>query len=405
MQFHKTFYKFLKWNVVLATLLGGFFLVGCESTERSQPPRPAPEVAVVEVQPQKVVLTTELPGRTSAFRVAEIRPQVSGLIQRRMFTEGSDVTAGEALYQIDPAPFQAVLDNAKAALGRSEASLMAIRLKAERLGELLAYKAVSQQDYDDATAALKQVEADIEYWKAMVKTARINLGYTTIKASIPGRIGKSSVTDGALVAAYQPMALATIQLLDPMYVDVSQSTTEVLRLRRRLEEGRLDQDGANQKKVRIILDDGTEYPLEGTLQFRDVTVDLTTGSVILRLVFPNPNGVLLPGMFIRAVVEEGVNPQAILIPQQAVSRNPKGNPVALIVDAEDNVQQRMLTLDRSVGNTWLVSSGLVPGDRVIVEGLLKVRPGASVKVVPFATDTEKNSSEPNNAAPVPAKSN
>jgi membrane fusion protein (multidrug efflux system) len=405
MQFHKTFYKFLKWNVVLATLLGGFFLVGCESTERSQAPRPAPEVAVVEVQPQKVVLTTELPGRTSAFRVAEIRPQVSGLIQRRMFTEGSDVTAGEALYQIDPAPFQAVLDNAKAALGRSEASLMAIRLKAERLGELLAYKAVSQQDYDDATAALKQVEADIEYWKAMVKTARINLGYTTIKASIPGRIGKSSVTDGALVAAYQPMALATIQLLDPMYVDVSQSTTEVLRLRRRLEEGRLDQDGANQKKVRIILDDGTEYPLEGTLQFRDVTVDLTTGSVILRLVFPNPNGVLLPGMFIRAVVEEGVNPQAILIPQQAVSRNPKGNPVALIVDAEDNVQQRMLTLDRSVGNTWLVSSGLVPGDRVIVEGLLKVRPGASVKVVPFATDTEKNSSEPNNAAPVPAKSN
>jgi len=405
MEFHKTFYKFLKWNVVVATLLAGFFLGGCESTEQSQPPRPAPEVAVVKVQPQKVVLTTELPGRTSAFRVAEIRPQVSGLVQKRLFTEGSDVKAGQALYQIDPAPFQAVLDNAMAALGRSEANLLAIRLKAKRLGELLASKAVSQQDYDDATAALKQVEADIEYWKAMVKTARINLGNTTIKASISGRIGKSSVTDGALVAAYQPMALATIQQLNSMYVDVSQSTTEVLRLRRRLEEGRLAQDETNGKNVRIILDDGTEYPIEGTLQFRDVTVDLTTGSVILRLVFPNPENFLLPGMFVRAVVEEGVNPQAILVPQEAVSRNPKGNPVALIVDAEDKVQKRMLTLDRAIGNTWLVSSGLVPGDRVIVEGLQKVRPGASVKVVPFENGSEENSSESKNAAALPAKSN
>ena len=230
------------------------------------------------------------------------------------------------LYQIDPAPFQAALDNAKAALGKSEANLPSIRLRAERYKELLAEKAVSQQDYDDAAAALKQAEADIEYWKAAVETARINLGYTRVTAPISGRIGKSNVTDGALVTAYQPVALATIQQLDPIYVDVPQSTTELLRLKRRLEDGRLNQNGTNQKKVKLILEDGTAYPLEGTLQFRDVTVDPTTGSVILRIVFPNPEGVLLPGMFVRAVVKEGVNEQAILIPQQAVSRDPKGNP-------------------------------------------------------------------------------
>ena len=231
------------------------------------------------------------------------------------------------LYQIDPAPFQAALDNAKAALGRAEANLPAIRSRAERYKELLADKAVSQQDYDDAAAALKQAEADIQYWKATVETARINLGYTRVTAPISGRIGRSNVTEGALVTAYQPVALATIQQLDPIYVDVPQSTAELLRLKRRLEDGRLNQDGTNQNKVQLILEDGTAYPLEGTLQFRDVTVDPTTGSVILRIVFPNPEGVLLPGMFVRAVVEEGVNEQAILVPQQAVSRDPKGNPV------------------------------------------------------------------------------
>ncbi|MBW2650308.1 MAG: efflux RND transporter periplasmic adaptor subunit [Deltaproteobacteria bacterium] len=405
MQLNRIVYKSLKWNVVLMALSAGLLLGGCDGQQQSPPPPPVPEVVVVTVQPQKVILTTELPGRTSAFRVAEIRPQVNGLIQKRLFTEGSDVKTGQVLYQIDPAPFKAALNNTKAALGRAEASLSAVSLRVERYQELLAVKAVSRQDCDDAVAALKQTEADIEYWKAMLETARINLEYTRVTAPISGRIGRSSVTEGAIVTAYQPVPMATIQQLDPVYVDVPQSTTEVLRLKRRLEGGHLDQNGASQKKVKLIQEDGTAYPLEGTLQFRGVTVEPTTGSIILRVVFPNPNGVLLPGMFVRAVMEEGVDEQAILVPQQAVPRNPKGNPIALIVDAESKVQQRMLTLDRAIGNTWLVSSGLVTGDRVIVEGLQKVRPGASVKIVPFATGSEENSGERKDAAPLPAKSN
>ena len=363
-----------------------------------------PEVAVVTIKPKQVVITTELGGRTSANLVAEVRPQVGGIIQKRLFTEGSDVKAGQPLFQIDLSLYQAALDNAKAALSRSEANLSAIRLKADRLRELLADKAVSQQDYDDAAAALKQTQADIQYWQANVETARINLKYTSITAPISGRIGKSSVTVGSLVTASQGTVLATIQQLDPMYVDVPQSTAEVLRLRRGLKEGRLDQNGTNQKRVQLILEDGTTYPLEGTFQFRDVTVDPTTGSVILRVVFPNPKSVLLPGMFVRAVVQEGVNKQAILIPQQAVSRDPKGNPLTLIVDAESKVQLRMLTLDRAIGDQWLVSSGLAPGERVVIEGLQKVKPGASVRAVPFATDGEKTSGEGKNAAP-PVKTN
>ena len=369
------------WTIVLMALLGGLSLGGCDS--RQQSPPPVPEVVTVNAQPQRLVLTTELPGRTSAYLVAEIRPQVNGIIQKRLFPEGSEVKAGDVLYQIDPAPFHAALDSARAALGRSEANLPTIRLRAERYRGLLSEKAVSQQDYDDKEAALKQAEADIEYWKAAVETARINLGYTRVTAPIAGRIGKSNVTDGALVTAYQALALATIQEIDPIYVDVPQSTSELLRLKRRLEEGHLNQDGPNQKKVKLTLEDGAAYSFNGTLQFRDVTVDPTTGSVILRVVFPNPEGVLLPGMFVRAVVKEGINEHAILIPQQAVSRDPKGNPVTLIVDGEGKVQQRMLVLERTIGDQWLVSSGLAPGDRVIVEGLQKVRPGDAVKVVPF----------------------
>lgn len=338
---------------------------------------------------ESVVLTTELPGRTSAYLVAEIRPQVNGIIQKRLFTEGSNVRAGQVLYQIDPAPFQAVLENAKAAVAKAEANLAAIRSRAERFKELLPDKAVSQQEYDDAAAALKQTEADIAVWKATVQTARINLGYTRITAPISGRIGKSNATEGALVTAQQPAPLSSIQQLDSVYVDVPQSTTELLRLKRSLEGGRLNQGGANQRKVKLFLEDGSAYPLAGTLQFRDVTVDPTTGSVILRVVFPNPNGVLLPGMFVRAVVQEGINAQAILIPQQAVSRDPKGNPLVLVVDAGGKVSQRMLTLDRAIGDKWLVTAGLGSGDRVIVEGMQKVRPGASVKAVPFEAAKSK----------------
>jgi membrane fusion protein, multidrug efflux system len=384
------FEPLIKWSVALTALASLLLVGGCQSGQgRQTAPAPAPEVATVKVSLESAVLTTELPGRTSAYLAAEIRPQVNGIIQKRLFTEGSSVRTGQVLYQIDPAPFQANLDNAKAAAAKAEANLAAIRSRAERFKELLPDKAVSQQEYDDAAAALKQTEADIEYSKAMVRTARINLGYTRITAPISGRIGKSNVTEGTLVTAQQPTPLSVIQQLDTVYVDVPQSTTELLRLKRSLEGGRLNQGGANQKKVKLFLEDGSEYPLEGTLQFRDVTVDPTTASVILRVVFPNPNGVLLPGMFVRAVVREGIKEKAILIPQQAVSRDPKGNPLALVVDAGDKVSQRMLTLDRAIGDKWLVTAGLASGDRVIVEGMQKVRPGASVKAVPFEAAKSK----------------
>jgi membrane fusion protein (multidrug efflux system) len=366
----------------------GLILGGCgQKTTGTQ--SIAPEVAVVTIQPKQVVITTELSGRTFPNLVAEVRPQVGGIIQKRLFTEGSDVKAGQVLYKIDPSPFQAALDNASASLARSEAYLSTIRLKAERLRELLVDKAVSRQDYDDAAAALKQTEADIQLGKAMVETAIINMRYTSVMAPISGRIGRSNVTQGALVTASQSLPLATIQQLDPMYVDVPQSTTDVLRLRQGLKEGSLDQNGASQKKVKLILEDGTAYPLEGTLQFRDITVDPTTGSVILRIIFPNPKDILLPGMVVRTVVQEGINKRAILVPQQAVSRDPKGNPFTLIVDAASKVQLRMLTLERAIGDQWLVSSGLAQGERVIVEGMQKVTPGSLVKVVPFETDKKK----------------
>jgi membrane fusion protein (multidrug efflux system) len=386
-------------------LLGVLLAAGCGQQSAGGPPQGGPpEVAVVTIRAENVTTTTDLAGRTSAHQVAEVRPQVGGIVQRRLFQEGADVKAGQTLYQIDPAPYRAALDNATAALARSEASLPAVRLRAERVQALLADRAVSRQDSDDAAAALRQAEADVRYWKATVETARINLKNTSVTAPISGRIGRSNVTEGALVAAYQPVVLATVQQLDPMYVDVTQSSTEQLQLRRRLQEGRLDRNGAGQKKVRLTLDDGTAYPLDGTLQFRDVTVDPSTGSVILRIVVPNPKGVLLPGMFVRAAVKEGVHRQAILVPQQGVSRDPKGNPVALIVDSADKVQQRMLTLDRAVGDQWLVVSGLAAGDRVIVEGMQRARPGSSVKAVPFAAVEEKGGEERKPAAP-PAEAN
>lgn len=376
--------KIFKINRISAALLCASLLIlgGC-GNQKAGGPMPVPEVAYVTIQQKQVALTTELPGRTAAHLVAEVRPQVGGIIQKRLFTEGADVQAGQALFQIDPALYQATLENAKASLARSEAQVTTLQLKEKRLKELLADRAVSQQDYDDAAAALKQSQADIQYAKATLETARINLKYTTIAAPISGRIGKSSVTEGALVTAQQATALATIQQLDPIYVDVSQSTADIMRLRNLLAKGLIDQNGKTQKKVRLILDDGSEYPLSGTLQFRDISVDSTTGSVILRIVFPNPNGILLPGMFVRAVVQEGIDKQAILVPQQGVSRDPKGNPVTLIVDKEGKVQQKPLTLDRAIGDAWLVTAGLAVGDRVIVEGMLKAKPGMPVKAVPF----------------------
>jgi membrane fusion protein (multidrug efflux system) len=259
-------------------------------------------------------------------------------------------------------------------------------LKAERFRELIAVKAISQQDFDNAAAALKQAEADVEYSKAMVESARINLAYTRVIAPITGRIGKSNVTIGALVTALQGSPLAVVQQLDPIYVDATQSSATLLRLKRNIASGLLKGNGPNQTRVKLLLEDGTPYPQEGSVKFSDVTVDPSSGSFILRMVFPNPKQILLPGMYVRAVVQEGEVDRAILVPQQGVSRDPKGNPVALIVDGSDKVQQRMLTLDRAIGDRWLVSSGLKPGDQVIVEGVQKVRPGAAVKVVPFQED-------------------
>jgi len=386
-----------------AALLAVCSLAGCQNSGAKAPgPAGPPEVAVVEMKPERIAITTELPGRTSAYLIAEVRPQVSGIIQQRFFKEGSDVKAGEVLYQIDPATYQAAYDSARAALARAEANVTSIRFRADRYRELVEIRAVSRQEYDDATAALKQAEAEIAAGKAAVETARINLGYTRVTAPIAGRIGKSSVTVGALVTAGQGLPLATVQQIDPVYVDVTQSSAVLLQLQKAMARGALKRASANRARVKLILEDGTPYPLEGALQFQDVTVDQTTGSYILRIVFPNPKRVLLPGMFARAVLEEGVSEKALLVPQQGISRDPKGNPLALIVDAENKVQQRVLTLVRTIGDRWLVSDGLAPGERVVVEGMQKVRPGAVVKAVPFA---EAAGAPGRTAAPAAAKSN
>jgi len=377
-----------------APLFSILWLVGCNGQTEAQQAAQAPEVAVVVIQPQRVELSTELPGRTSPYRIAEIRPQVSGIVQKRLFQEGADVKAGQLLYQIDSAPFQVAHESARASLAKAQANLPSLKLKAERYKELLAEDAVSRQDYDDAAASVEQSRAEVEYWKAAVEAARINLGYTRVAAPISGRIGKSSVTDGALVTAYQPAPLAVIQQLDPIYVDVTQSSAELLRLRRNLESGRLSADGETSRKVRLLLEDGAPYPQEGTLQFRDVTVDPTTGSFTLRIVVPNQRNLLLPGMFLRAVVQEGVMEQAILAPQQGIIRTPKGEPVAWVVDESGKVQQRPLTLNRTIGNAWLISSGLAAGDRVIVEGMLNVRPGTVVKAVPLSATKETAAAQP-----------
>ena len=363
----------------------------------------APEVGVVTVQPERVVLTTELPGRVSAYLVSEVRPQVSGLILKRLFTEGQVVRAGDVLYEIDPAMYKAAYDQAKAAVAMAEANLPAIRSRAERFEGLLEINAVGQQEYDDASAALKQAEAALAAAKAASETARINLSYTPVKAPISGRIGKSGITVGALVTAHQPVSLATIQTLDPVYVDLTQSTTELFRLRRRLQNGVLDHPGEAQNEVELLLEDDTPYPMKGAFRFRDVTVDPSTGSVILRVVFPNPDRILLPGMFVRARVKEGVKEEAILIPQQGVSRDPKGKPFALVVNASGEAEMRRLELDRAIGDKWLVSTGLAPGDRLIVEGIQRVRPSMAVEVVPFSED-EARPTAPDDTPPSTSES-
>ncbi|MGE8046915.1 efflux RND transporter periplasmic adaptor subunit [Pseudomonas monteilii] len=349
----------------LLPLLLATLLAGCGKQEAAQPAA-APQVGVYQVKAQSLVLTTDLPGRTTAYRVAEVRPQVSGIIQKRAFTEGSEVKQGQPLYQIDPRTYNAQL-------ARAEANLRSAGNLAQRYQRLLQTNAVSQQQYDDAQATWLQAQADAQM-------ARINVQYTQVLSPISGRIGRSSVTEGALVTNGQEQELATVTQLDPIYVDVTQPITKLLGLQRALESGHL-QNGARQAEVSLALDDGSPYPLKGTLKFSEVRVDPTTGSVTLRAEFPNPQRTLLPGMFVRARLNEGVSEAALLVPQQAVVRDTRGQPQVWLVGADNQVQQHEVEVLRTVGNAWLIGKGLNPGDRVVTEGLQRLSKGIQVEPV------------------------
>lgn len=370
---------------VTALLLSALMLSGCNDADSTATPAqtgaPQPEVGVVEITPHPVTLDTELSGRTAAHLIAEVRPQVGGIILERQFEEGSEVKAGQVLYRIDPATYQAAYDLARATLARDEATVTTARLKADRYKELVKIQAVSQEDYDDAAAALKQARATVAMDKASVETARIELAYTRVTAPIDGRIGRSAVTRGALVTADQDNALATIQQLDPIYVDVTQASADLLRLKRALASGSLQRADELEANVELILEDGTRYGQRGRLQFSEVSVDERTGTVTLRAVFPNPQQELLPGMYVRARLIEGNRQAAILAPQQAVTHDTQGRPTALVLNADDTVELRNLTVERALGNQWLVTDGLQAGDRLIVDGLQKVQPGAQARAV------------------------
>ena len=367
--------------------LAAVALVSCDWKQSAAPPaKPAVQVGVVTLQPQQVSVTTELPGRTTAFLTADVRPQVNGLITKRIFIEGADVKAGEQLYQIDPAIYQATYDSAVATLAHNQAALASARAKSARYKPLAAAQAVSRQDYDDAVAATAEAVADIGTAQASIEQAKINLVYTKVTAPISGRIGRSSVTPGALVTANQTTVLATVTQLDPIYVDLNQPATTLLRLRQELATGKLQKVGPNQAKIELILEDGSKYPVPGTLQFSEVTVDQSTGSVIQRAVFPNPKAFLLPGMFVTAHIEEGISENGILVPQQGVMRDPKGQASIFLVGADNKVALRTIHTDRAIGDKWLVTDGVSAGDRVIVTGLQKVMPGVPVHATEMTPD-------------------
>ncbi|MEM5434957.1 efflux RND transporter periplasmic adaptor subunit [Paraburkholderia diazotrophica] len=366
---------------LLTAATAAVMLAAC-GQKQSAPPPQTPEVGVVTVQPQSVPVVTELPGRTSAFLVAQVRARVDGIVLRREFTEGTQVKAGQRLYKIDPAPFIASLNNAKASLAKAQANLASTTAQANRYKVLVAANAVSKQDYDNAVAAEGQAAADVAAGKAAVDTAQINLGYTDVVSPVTGQVGISQVTPGAYVQASQATLMSTVQQLDPVYVDVTQSSLAGLKLRREIQQGRLKTSGPNAAKVELILEDGRVYSEKGKLQFTDVTVDQTTGSVTIRAIFPNKDHVLLPGMFVRARIEEGMNDNALLVPQVGVTHDQKGQPTALVLDKDDKVQLRVLQTSATYGQYWVVDSGLNAGDRVIVQGTDKVRPGAQAKGVP-----------------------
>jgi membrane fusion protein (multidrug efflux system) len=365
---------------LISAATAAVLLAAC-GPKQSAPPQQTPEVGVITVQPTSVPVVTELPGRTSAFLVAQVRARVDGIVLRREFTEGGEVKAGQRLYKIDPAPYIATLNNAKATLAKAQANLVSTTAQANRYKVLVAANAVSKQDYDNAVASEGQAAADVAAGKAAVDTAQINLGYTDVTSPVTGQIGVSQVTPGAYVQASAATLLATVQQLDPVYVDLTQSSLDGLKLRREVQEGRLKTSGPDAAKVSLILEDGRTYSEKGKLQFTDVTVDQSTGSVTVRALFKNADKVLLPGMFVRARIEEGVNDNALVVPQVGVTHDQKGQPTALVVGDDNKVALRQLVTSGTYGSNWVVESGLKPGDRVIVAGTEKARPGQQVKPV------------------------
>ena len=365
---------------LVSAVIAAVLLAACGAKPLPQQSQ-IPEVGVVTVAPQTVPISTELPGRTSAFFVAQVRARVDGIVLNRDFTEGGEVKAGERLYQIDPAPYVVAFNSAKAMLAKAEANLVSTTAQANRYKVLVAANAISKQDDDNAVAAQGQAAADVAAGKAAVDTARINLGYTDVTSPVSGQVGISQVTPGAYVQANSATLMSTVQQLDKMYVDLTQSSLDGLKLRREVQEGRLKTSGPAAAKVTLILEDGSTYPEKGKLQFSDVTVDQSTGSVTVRALFQNKNRVLLPGMFVRARIEEGVAENAYVVPQIGVTHTPKGEPVALVVDTDNKVALRQLGTLSTSGSNWLVESGLKPGDHVIVQGIDKVHPGMLVKAV------------------------
>lgn len=365
-------------------IVSAALLAGCNDQGETQAHPAEPQVIVHVVEKAPLAVTTELPGRTTAFRIAEVRPQVSGIVLKRNFTEGSDIEAGQSLYQIDPATYQADYDSAKGELAKSEAAAAIAHLTVKRYVPLVGTKYISQQEYDQAIADARQADASVIAAKAAVEGARINLAYTKVTSPISGRIGKSNVTEGALVTNGQATELATVQQLDPIYVDVTQSSNDFMRLKQSVEQGSLHKDSTS-STVELVMENCQSYPLKGSLQFSDVTVDESTGSITLRAVFPNPEHTLLPGMFVRARIDEGVQPNAILVPQQGVTRTPRGDATVMVVNDKSQVESRAVVAAQAIGDKWLISEGLQPGDKVIVSGLQKARPGVQVKAT---ADTE-----------------
>ncbi|HEY0941202.1 MAG TPA: efflux RND transporter periplasmic adaptor subunit [Steroidobacter sp.] len=377
--------------LLFASLALTAILAGCGQKQAGGPQRQAPEVGFITVQAEPLVLQSELAGRTTSYLVSDVRPQVSGIIKSRRFEEGTQVKAGQVLYEIDPAPYEAAVAQAKASLANAQAAVEAARLKDQRYSELLAIEGVSQQEADDAKVAHQQAVASVAQMQATLASAQINLDYTKVRAPISGRIGKSSVTPGALVTANQETALATIRTLDPIYVDMTQSSAELLKLRRLIGESGMKSGRAT---VSLKLEDGSEYSHHGSMKFAEVAVDISTGSVTLRAEFPNPDNVLLPGMYVRAVLDQAVKTSAILAPQQGITRDLKGNATALVLTADNKVEQRTLVAERAIGDRWLISEGLAEGDRLIIEGTSKVRVGDAVTPVDLGSGRRAAAAEP-----------